>query len=670
MITEKYTTSQQDYERLLQEIWEHNKRYYIDSKPTISDEEFDALLRRLSEMEKAHPEWVTPNSPTQRVNETPTASFKTVTHSIPMMSLANTYSEEELAEFVNRMYKLVGRSDIAFSCELKMDGVAVSVRYEKGLYVRGVTRGDGKKGEDVTANIRTIAALPLQLYGENLPDLLEVRGEVFMPHKVFAMLNEQKKNAEEALWANPRNAASGSLKLLDPQETAKRQLSIVFYGVAEDSSQQLKSQFETHAFISSHGLPALPLLAKCRSLDEIWAFAEKVRKQRPSLPFDIDGIVVKLDDLREQQHIGATGKNPRWAVAYKFAAEQAVTKICDITVQVGRTGVLTPVAELEPVLVAGSTISRATLHNEEEVQRKDFRIGDTVTIEKGGDVIPKVVSVHLNLRPANTVRWTMPAICPSCGAPIVRHADEVAVRCLNPHCNDQKLGRLIHFASKGAMDIEHLGEKALEQLANRGLITTPSDIYKLTVNDLSQLDGFKEKSIQNLLSSIEKSKEIPLSRFIMALGIKHVGAGTAELLAVNAGDIDSLSKWSEEELMAIEGVGPKVASAVVEYFRDKHNLDEIAKLLECGVAPQKTVVKHSYRDHPFSGKTFALTGTLQNYTRVEAANLIKERGGKVSESISKKTDYLVAGESPGSKLDKAGALGVCILEEAEFTRLI
>lgn len=665
-----YAFTHQDYERLCQEIWEHNKRYYIDSKPTISDEEFDALLRRLNEMEKAHPEWVTPSSPSQRVNETPTSSFQTVAHSIPMMSLANTYNEEELREFVNRMHKLVGHQNIIFSCELKMDGIAISVRYEKGLYVRGVTRGDGKKGDDVTANIKTIAALPLQLYGENIPDVLEIRGEVFMPHKVFAALNEQKEKSGEQLWANPRNAASGSLKLLDPQETAKRHLSIVFYGIAESSSHQIKSQFESHTFLHSLGLPILPLLAKCSSIEEIMAFAEKVRAQRPFLPFDIDGIVIKLDDLREQQHIGTTGKNPRWAVAYKFAAEQAVTRIRDITVQVGRTGVLTPVAELEPVLVAGSTVSRATLHNEEEIQRKDFRIGDTVTIEKGGDVIPKVVSVHLNLRPPHTVSWIMPTICPSCETPVVRQPGEVAIRCPNIHCNDQKLGRLIHFVSKNAMNIDHLGEKVLEQLVNRSLVTNPSDIYKLTASDLSNLEGFKEKSIQNLLSSIEKSKEVPLSRFIMALGIKHVGTGTAELLALHARHIDALSKISIDELMAIEGIGPKVASAIVEYFHDGHHLDEIKRLLECGVTPQQAAVKQGNLNHLFNDKIFVLTGSLQNYTRMEAANLIKERGGKISESVSKKTNYVLIGESPGSKLDKARALNIPILEEKEFAELL
>lgn len=661
--------SHHEYEKLCREIWEHNKRYFVDSQPTISDEEFDALLRRLIAIEKAHPEWVTDHSPSQRVGIALTAGFKSVTHHIPMLSLANTYSREELEEFVQRMHKLVGKADLVFSCELKMDGVAISVRYEKGFYVQGVTRGDGKKGDDVTANLKTIRALPLQLYGKDVPEVLEVRGEVYMTHQAFSDSNAHRSKIGEPLWANPRNAASGSLKLLDPHEVAQRNLSIVFYGIAEDSSHSIKSQFETHAFLQKHGLPILPILDKCHHLDQIWAFAEKVRARRPKLPFDIDGIVIKLDDIREQQHLGATGKNPRWAIAYKFAPEQAVTKILDITVQVGRTGVLTPVAELEPVFVAGSTISRATLHNEEEVHRKDIRIGDTVTVEKGGDVIPKVANVHLALRPSHSTPWKMPKQCPSCETPVVHVEGEVAVRCPNPHCGEQRLRRLIHFVGKAAMDIDGMGEKVVEQLMERGFVTMPSDVFKLTEKELYQLEGFQAKSVTNLLASIEKSKEVSLPRFIMALGIKHIGAGTADLLASKFGDIDALSHVTEEELLAIEGIGPKVASSVVEYFHDPHNKQEIEKLIACGVNPQKVVVKHQ-RKHLFNDKAFVLTGTLQRYTRAEAANLIKERGGKVSEAVSKKTDYVLVGDSPGSKLDKARSLGVEILNEDEFERLL
>lgn len=659
----------QTYEKLRKEIWEHNKRYFIDHLPTISDEEFDKLLYELVAIEKKHPEWIDPSSPTQRTGEALTTGFKSVTHSVPMLSLANTYSKEEIQDFIDRVHKLLEHQKVAFSCELKMDGIAITVRYEKGRYVQGLTRGDGKKGDDVTANLKTIKALPLQLYGKEVPDLLEVRGEVFMTHQAFKDSNKLREKEGEILFANPRNAAAGSLKLLDPHEVSKRNLSIVFYGVAQDSSKRLKNQFETHAYLAEHGLPILQSIAKSYTIDEIWEYAEKIRNLRSTLPYDIDGIVIKVDKFEEQQILGSTAKNPRWAIAYKFAAEQAVTRILDITVQVGRTGVLTPVAELEPVLLAGSTISRATLHNQEEVQRKDIRIGDAVTIEKGGDVIPKVVRVHLDLRPAHTQAWKMPLVCPSCGADIVHHEGEVAIKCINPNCQTQKLRRLIHFASKGAMDIDNMGQKVIEHLVEHDLVTTPSDIYQLTAEEIAQLEGFKEKSIQNLLQGIEQSKHVPLSRFIMALGIPHVGSGTAELLAENSGNMEALSHITEETLMQIEGIGPIVAASVLSFFQNPQHLEEVQKLLAHGVNPFYESRKVE-SGHPFSGKTFVLTGTLARYSRDEAAEQIKLKGGKMSESVSKKTDYVVAGDSPGSKLEKAKKLGVTVLNEQEFLELL
>ncbi len=658
-----------DYLKLCREIWKHNKLYYVDHAPTISDEEYDHLYRRLLDMEKAHPEWVTPTSPSQRTGEALTQGFKSVEHKTPMLSIANTYSEEEVADFLKRMHKLVEKKELKFCCELKMDGIAISVLYEKGKFLRGATRGDGRAGDDVTANIKTIASLPLELYGEDVPDLLEVRGEVFLEHGVFKKLNNEKEKMEEQLWANPRNAAAGSLKLLDPREVAKRSLSIVFYGIAEESTVDIKSQYEGNSYLKKLGLPNLHEIKLCHSLDEIMAFADKIRQKRKDLPFDIDGIVIKLDDLREQKRLGTTGKNPRWCVAYKFAAEQAATRILDITVQVGRTGVLTPVAELEPVFLAGSTIARATLHNAEEVARKDIRIGDMAIIEKGGDVIPKVVEIDLKQRPKHSVPWTMPTECPHCGTPVVKVPGEVAVRCPNPNCTEQQLRRLIYFASRDAMDIEHLGEKVAEQLYAKGFVQCPSDLYTLTAFELAQLEGFKDKSIQNLLESIAKSKSVTLPRFIMALGIKHIGEGISELLANRAGDIETLAKMSQEELMEIEGIGEKVAGAVVEYFADAHHQEEVKRLLAHGVSPKKLLVK-SYKGHAFDGKTFVLTGTLRHYTRNAAATLIKERGGKVTDSVSKKTDFVVAGEDPGSKLDKARALGVRVLDEAEFVGML
>lgn len=663
------TLTQQAYQKLCDEIWQHNKLYYVDHKPVISDEEFDHLLAKLEQIEKEHPEWVTHSSPTQRVGEALTEGFRTIEHRTPMLSLANTYSQEEVQDFINRIKKLSPTKSHAFSCELKMDGIAISAQFEKGEFVRGITRGDGKRGDDITTNLRTVAAFPLKLMGD-VPEFLEVRGEIFMPRQVFQKLNVMKEEEGEEPWANPRNAAAGSLKLLDPRETRKRMLGVVFYGIAEDSQSDLASQFESHFLLKKYGLPTLTLLEKCHSLDEIWAFVEKVRQVRPTLPFEIDGVVIKVDSILEQKRLGTTGKNPRWAVAYKFAAEQAETRIESITVQVGRTGVLTPVAELIPVFLAGSTISRATLHNEEEVQRKDIREGDSVIIEKGGDVIPKVVQVNLQRRLENSIPWEMPKYCPSCGTLVVRHQDEVAVKCPNVSgCPEQQLRRLIFFAGKGAMDIEHLGQKVMEQLFVKGYVKKPSDIYTLTRDQLFTLEGFKSKSVDNLLKSIDQSKNVSLPRFIMALGIKFVGEGTAELLARKAGNLETLMGLTENELLEIEGVGDKVAAAVVAYFADSSNIEEIERLLKEGVKPQETKVI-SRKGHPFEGRTFVLTGTLKNYTRPAASTLIKERGGKVTNSVSQKTDFLLAGEDPGSKIDKARQLSVRILGEEEFELML
>lgn len=663
-------TTRHTYDQLCELIWYHNRLYYIDHAPEISDEEYDMLFKRLEQLEREHPEWVSPSSPTQRVNEAPTEGFKTVAHRIPMLSLANTYSKEEIEDFIMRIQKQLGNKPFAFSAELKMDGIAISATFEKGRFVRGVTRGDGKSGDDITVNMRTIEILPLQLYGENIPDLMELRGEVFMQRHIFQKLNEQKMQDGEQLWANPRNAAAGSLKLLDPQEVTKRGLSIVFYGVAEESSGVLTKQSQVTPFLRSLGLPTLEYTAHCYSIEEIWNFSEKIRTLRSSLPYDIDGIVIKLDDLKDQKRLGNTGKNPRWAIAYKFAAEQAATRILDITVQVGRTGVLTPVAELEPIFLAGSTIARATLHNEEEIQRKDIRIDDVAIIEKGGDVIPKVVSIDLSKRSSHTHKWHMPKVCPSCGTSVVRVAGEVAVRCPNEEkCPEQQIRRLIYFAGKDAMDIDHMGEKVIVHLVQKEFVSVPSDIYKLTEEEISQLPGFKSKSVHNLLTSIEKSKEVSLARFIMALGVKYVGIGTAELLAAKAGTIERLSQMTEEELKQIDGIGDKVAQAVVHYFAQPAHQAEVQRLLDAGVRPQATQVIQ-FTGHPFQSKNFVLTGTLEHYTRSSATALIKERGGNVTNSVSKKIDFILAGADPGSKLEKGRELGITILTEEEFMAML
>jgi DNA ligase (NAD+) len=662
--------TQKDYEDLCRQIWHHNRLYYIEHAPEISDEEYDALFRKLEQMEQDHPNWINPSSPTQRVGESPTTGFQTVTHAIPMLSLANSYSKEEIEEFIKRIQKLGGKSHNAFTAELKMDGIAISATFENGVFVRSVTRGNGWEGDDITSNMRTIEKLPLRLYGKNIPEMMEIRGEVFMTHAVFKSLNEEKIRQGEDVWANPRNAAAGSLKLLNPKETARRRLSIVFYGIAEESSGKIATQSQAMHFLKSLGLPVLASYQICCSLDEIWDFTEHVRNQRNTLPYDIDGVVIKLDDLKEQKRLGSTGKNPRWAIAYKFAATQAISRILNITVQVGRTGILTPVAELEPVFLAGSTIARATLHNEEEIQRKDIRIGDIVIIEKGGDVIPKVVSIDLEKRPSDSNPWLMPKYCPSCGTEVVRVEEEVAVRCPNEKkCPEQQIRRIVYFVGKHAMDIDHMGEKVVIQLFEKGMIKKASDIYALTRDQIAQLEGFKEKSIQNLVESIEKSKNVSLARFLMGLGIKHVGTGTSELLASKSGTLDNLMLMTVEELKMIEGVGEKVAGALVAHFADFDHRQEIDRLLSLGVKPMMTEVL-TFEGHQFQGKNFVLTGSLEHYTRSHAASLIKERGGKVIDSVSKKTDYLIAGKDPGSKLEKAQNLGVKVLNEQEFLSLL
>ncbi len=648
----------------------HDKRYYDEVKPTITDQEYDRKMHQLMAYEKAHPEEIDPNSPAQRVAEAPTEGFVQRPHLVPMYSLANTYSEEEVGDFVKRVHKLLEKKEVAFCCELKMDGTAISLRYEKGKLVHALTRGNGKKGDDVTANIKTIHSVPLKLSGSHIPDVMEVRGEVYLSLATFRSINAEREEVGLEPFANPRNAAAGSLKLLDPREVAKRKLNIVTYGIAEGESP-VKSQCEVHEFLKKCGLPtAAPKhLAIADTLASIMKFAEKIHEEREELPFEIDGIVIKVDDLKAHGVLGHTGKIPRFAIAYKFAPEQAHTHIDEITVQVGRTGVLTPVAELKPVFLAGSTISRATLHNQDEIERKDIRVGDWVIIEKGGDVIPKVVEVDLKKRPKDSKPWHMPKHCPICNTGVVHHKDEVAIRCPNPNCGGQQVRRIIYFASKHAMDIEHMGEKVVEQLVDKGLVKRISDIYLLDAEKLSKLEWFKEKSIQNLLASIDASRKCSFARFLMGLGIKYVGTETAELLASHAKDLDELIHMDAEDLAKIEGIGEKTAEAIADFFKDGGNREEIKLLLKHGVHLQRAV-KTKIAGHLFDGKVFVLTGTLSHFSRDEASALIKERGGKVSGSVSKNTDYVLVGEDPGSKYDKAKELKIKILGEDEFRKMV
>lgn len=657
--------SYKEYLKLVAELTDHDRHYYDETKPVISDFEYDQLMRFLKEYEAEHPNDVRSDSPTQRVAEAPTEGFQQKSHMVPMMSLANTYSKEEVGDFIKRVHKLLEKQEVDFCCELKMDGTAVSLRYKKGRLFHALTRGNGRIGDDVTANVKTIPSVPIELLGSGYPDDFEVRGEIYLSLASFRHINHEREEVGLDIFANPRNAAAGSLKMLDPKEVSKRKLNLVCYGVGEGQSPA-KSQEKLHQLLKKWGFPIADAkhIGVARSLEEVMDFADSVHKERDSLPFEIDGIVVKVNDLSLHAILGATGKTPRFAVAYKFAPEQAQTKILDITVQVGRSGVLTPVAELEPVFLAGSTISRATLHNQDEVARKDIRVGDTVVIEKGGDVIPKVVRVDTARRPRHSQLWHMPKHCPVCHTEVVHHPGEVAVRCPSSLCYGQRVRRIAYFASKHAMDIEHMGERVVEQLVEKGLVSRISDIYLLTEKELSLLEGFKEKSIHNLLKSIDASRKCPLSRLIMGLGIPSVGIETAEELANEARSIDTLLHMTEAEFNGLEGIGDKTAHVIHTFLQDKENQEEIQRLISHGVAPEK--MKAKIAGHPFAGKIFVLTGALQHFTRDEAVDLIKERGGKVSGSVSKKTDYVLVGEAPGSKYDKAKALGVAILSESQF----
>lgn len=656
-----------NYEALCRLIEAHNHRYYVEHAPILSDEAYDALYADLLKIESEHPEWVRPTSPSQRIGEILTGGFQTVSHKVPMLSLANTYSKEELREFLERMQRLLGKNTIAFCCELKIDGIAISAHYREGKFVQGLTRGNGKQGDDITANMRAIKALPLQLLPP-YPPFLEVRGEVFMPHQAFQSLNAQKQENGEEPWANPRNAAAGSLKLLDPAEVARRRLSIIFYSLLTQDSQMPTSQYAACQLLKSYGLPIIPSIAYCHNKEEILSFADQVHENRSLLAFDIDGIVIKLDDIALQHQLGTTGKHPRWAVAYKFAAEQATTRLNAITLQVGRTGVITPVAELDPVFLAGSTISRATLHNSEEITRKDIRIGDLVVIEKGGDVIPKISSVVLDKRPITSEPWPLPTRCPTCHTPLVQASGEVALRCPNhSSCPDQLLRRLLHFTGKEGFDIEALGIKILQQLIDKHFVSSPADLFSLTEKQLLQLEGIRDKAAKKILHGIDKARQIPLERFVMALGIKHVGRSAAELLARTAGSLDALCAMSYEQLLNLEGIGPKSAQAVTDFFEDPANLVLIQNLVENHL----TITASLKADfHPFNGKILVLTGTLQHYTRSAAVLLIKARGGSVASTISQKTSWVVAGAEAGSKLTKAKALGIPILSETEFKAML
>ena len=660
--------------KLIDEINSHNYKYYVLDEPSISDFEYDMLLKELEVLEQQFPELIIPESPTQRVGKDLTKDFQQVKHRYPMLSLANTYNEEELYDFDRRVRELLGVDEVEYVVELKIDGVSISLIYKNGKFVTAATRGDGETGEEVTNNIKTIKSIPLSIPKNRLEkhnlNSFEVRGEVFMEIKEFETLNEERMLQGEKLFANPRNFASGTIKLQDPATVAKRKLSIfTYYLLGEEVS--FDNHYDCLQTMRELGFKINPLSAKCTNISEAINCCRSFEEKRATLPYEIDGAVIKVNSLAFQKRLGSIAKSPRWATSFKFKAKQATTKLEQITWQVGRTGAVTPVAELTPTLLAGSTISRATLHNIDEIQRKDIRVGDTVFIEKGGDVIPKVVSVVIEKRPENSEPTIPPERCPVCAEKLVRLEDEAAIYCENANCPAQIKGKLIHFASRGAMDIEGLGEAIIEQLADRGYLKTFSDIYKLNQHreELVNLERFGSKSIDNLLASIEKSKSQPFAKVLFALGVRFVGIGAAKKITEKYNTIESLITATKEEISSIHEIGESISQSVTAFLSEKKNLEILAELKEFGLNFE-CEAKAPLKDNFFLNKTFVLTGTLEKFSREEAAELISKFGGKPSSSVSKKTNYILAGENAGSKLVKAKELNIEILTEQDFIKLI
>lgn len=658
-------------QELRDQLHYHNYRYYVLDDPVISDQEFDRLLQELSKLEAAYPGLVTPDSPTQRVGAAPLDKFATAPHRVPMLSLENAFSDGEAREFEDRLKRFLRIMEETFDyvVEPKMDGVAVELVYEQGRLRVGSTRGDGYRGENVTQNLKTIHTIPLALLSRDLPapDLLEVRGEVYIDLVDFKKFNEERLARGEPPFANPRNAAAGSLRQLDPAITAARPLKIFCYGIGLVEGRSFQTHWDVLQALKTWGLRVNPRIDRRRGIEEAIAYHRYMEHQRHDLAYEIDGVVIKVNDLALQERLGAKARSPRWALAYKFAATQATTRVKDIMVNVGRTGAVTPMAVMEPVEVGGVTVSRATLHNEDEVARKDVRVGDTVLIQRAGDVIPEVVKVILEDRPAEAQPFRMPRFCPVCGAPLVRPPGEAVTRCPNPDCRGSLRRAILHFAGKTAMDIDGLGEKIIDQLMDQGLVEGIADLYRLTEADLTPLERFAEKSAKNLVDSLEKSKEVSLGRFIYALGIRYVGEATAQLLAQHFQSLEKLQAASEEDLLQVEGVGPQVAKSIREYFQNNRNLAMLNDLKALGVEP---LPPEPPPKTALAGKTFVFTGGLSRFSREEAKAQVTARGGKVISSVSAKTDYVVVGADPGSKYAKARDLGVTILHEDEFEELL
>lgn len=661
-------------EELRELIREHDYNYYILAQPIISDFEYDHLLNELIQLEKEYPKYIVPDSPTQRVGSDLTKEFKAVPHKIPMLSLSNSYSEEELIDFDRRVREGLPKSEkVEYVCELKIDGLSISIRYLNRKMQVAATRGDGAVGEDVTNNVKTIRSVPLVVKNINAVNLkldeFEVRGEIFMELEAFKKLNEERELSGEKTFANPRNSSAGTLKLLDPQLVAKRPLQIFVYYLNSEN-EELVSQSENLNLLEVLGFRINKNYKLCENIGEVLRFCDKWENERDSLQYEIDGVVIKVNSLKQQKILGSIAKSPRWAIAYKFKAKQAQTKLNEVTWQVGRTGTLTPVAELEPILLAGSTISRATLHNIDEIKRKDIREGDWVVIEKGGDVIPKVVSVDLSKRGKNSTEIKAPTHCPICGSKLIQLQDEVAIYCENNLCPAQVKARISHFAARGAMDIEGLGEAIVNQLVDQKFLKDFSDLYSLKEkrNELITLERLGEKKVDNLLNSIEKSKQKPFNKVLFAIGIRYVGSGAAQKLADHFLSIDILANATNEEIESIHEIGSSISGSVKCFFESTQNRQLIDRLKKVGL--NFTSAKNEHESNLLEGKTFVLTGTLSSMSREEAKELIQNNGGTVASSISKNTNYLVAGESAGSKLEKAQKLKITVLSEEQFLEMI
>jgi DNA ligase (NAD+) len=653
-------TAARRIQELRDQIRRHERLYYVDHRPEITDEQYDQLERELRDLEAQHPELVTPDSPTQRVGEQPSEGFPPFVHRVPMLSLDNTYSEEELREFEARIFRMVGAREMEYVAELKVDGLSMALHYDHGRFTRGVTRGNGIRGDDVSPNVRAIKAVPLVLSGTDVPAALEARAEVFFPRARFEAMNRDREEREEEPFANPRNAAAGTIKSLDPHVTARRGLDLFVYAVAHLEGATVRTQWEALERLRGWGLKTNPTSRLCRGLDEVLAYCEEWREKRDTLPYEIDGVVVKVNSFALQDELGFTSKFPRWAIAYKYPARQAMSVVKEIHPYVGRTGKITPVAHIEPVFLGGVTVARVTLHNEEEIARKDVRERDTVVIERGGDVIPKVIGV---------VEAKRPSRCPVCGADLVKPEGEVDRRCPNSSCPAQIEQRLQHYAGRSAMDVEGLGDVLVHQLVERGLVKSFADLYQLTLEQLVDLERMAEKSAQNVLRQIEASKHRELHRLVFGLGIRFVGERAARLLARHFRSLDAIARATLEEIDAIYEIGPVVARSVADWFAEDANRELVRRLTEAGLNTAEAAGEPV--SQAFQGKQFVLTGSLRTMTREQAKAAIESRGGRVTSSVSKKTDYVVYGDDPGAKLEKARELKVeCLDEEAFGAKLL